>query len=870
MYKRIPTTSALSADPIGFEFMEDRRLLSAGVPTNVAPVFDPVRALTVEQGKELGLRVTASDLDMLSATVRLTNGPYTCSAVLISPIHVLTAAHCVRDGETTVTFSDTAITRTVTSSVRHFRDDIAVLQLDAPVDIAPLALYRQSSEVGLQTFLSGYAAGAVHFGMNAVDNADSYLYFDVDPGEFSAGPGDSGGPALINGQVAGVASFTFADEFFYTRVSRYLSFIDSVVPANPASSPQALKFALVNGPAGAVFDPETATFSWTPGAQAAPGTHFATIRVTDNGSTPLSDELTLAIEVLPGQPAVDVGPDVELDEGGTFTSHGSYAFLAGPAVSASVDYGDGSGAQSLPFDPAGQTFQLSHLYFQSGSFRPTVTIIDSLGNAVTGSTGVAVDNVAPRADAGGPYVFIQGNPVVLDASRSFDPGKDIVLYEWGFELLDYFDEENPDDGEVIGTGALFTPVRYVNPGDFEMELRVTDADGARSVVPFLFHILANHPPSFDPIANRTVNEDSGRQNVPITGVLPGPPAAVYEAGQTVTLIATSSDPALIPNPTVTGSGPTRTLSYTPAANRFGTATITVIATDGQSAGNIFKRAFTVTVNPVNDADLSIHLTESSSPAGRLRTLTYTITVVNKGPDAADQVSIAAAIPAGTSFNSTSLFPATRDTAKVAWSLKSILAGAKTSFTMTVNVLSSAPSTLLSSAQVSTTSQEPSLADNFVTRATPVTNVGAFEVKTPSTVTAGQHVPIELGWTVPGGKWRELKTVDLRVLDDAGTVLWVRFDEAANTLSLFNPHTRRFGQGFAPGSSNVLSNGSATLHLRGSSVKASGPTSPTVVLTLDVSFSQQVVGSTFRLEAAATDDLGNIQDFELAASLGVLR
>ena len=66
--------------------------------------------------------------------------------------------------------------------------------------------------------------------------------------------------------------------------------------------------------------------------------------------------------------------------------------------------------------------------------------------------------------------------------------------------------------------------------------------------------------------------------------------------------ATSSDTALIPNPSVSYSSPgeTGTLSFTPVANAFGAATITVKVSDGQAGNNFVERTFTVTVNPVND------------------------------------------------------------------------------------------------------------------------------------------------------------------------------------------------------------------------------------------------------------------------------
>ena len=65
--------------------------------------------------------------------------------------------------------------------------------------------------------------------------------------------------------------------------------------------------------------------------------------------------------------------------------------------------------------------------------------------------------------------------------------------------------------------------------------------------------------------------------------------------------ATSSNPALIPTPTVTYTSPdtTGSLTFTPAASASGSATVTVTVNDGAASNNIVSRSFTVAVNHVN-------------------------------------------------------------------------------------------------------------------------------------------------------------------------------------------------------------------------------------------------------------------------------
>ena len=108
----------------------------------------------------------------------------------------------------------------------------------------------------------------------------------------------------------------------------------------------------------------------------------------------------------------------------------------------------------------------------------------------------------------------------------------------------------------------------------------------------------NDPPSFDSIANQTIGEDPGAQTLNITNISAG--GGSDEAGQTVTLTAVSNDPSIVPTPVISGTGATRTLTYTPAPNANGTVTILVTADDGQSVNHTFSRTFTITVTAVND------------------------------------------------------------------------------------------------------------------------------------------------------------------------------------------------------------------------------------------------------------------------------
>lgn len=93
----------------------------------------------------------------------------------------------------------------------------------------------------------------------------------------------------------------------------------------------------------------------------------------------------------------------------------------------------------------------------------------------------------------------------------------------------------------------------------------------------------NDAPTLDAIADPAdVSVDAGQQTVPLTGIGAG-------GGETQTLVvgAVSSNPSLIPNPSVVYTSPNSSGSvrYTPAAGITGTATISVTVTDGGGTAN---------------------------------------------------------------------------------------------------------------------------------------------------------------------------------------------------------------------------------------------------------------------------------------------
>jgi hypothetical protein len=220
---------------------------------------------------------------------------------------------------------------------------------------------------------------------------------------------------------------------------------------------------------------------------------------------------------------------------------------------------------------------------------------------------VVVRDVVRRAVVGfllgGCLIFAQSNAFATQSvSLAWDPSPDtnVVGYKVYYgvasrtytNIVDVGDVTNTTiSGLVEGTTYYFAVTAYNILGmesDFSAEVSYTVPVSTGT---------GNQPPTLNPIANLTINENAGLQTVNLTGITSGSSNEV----QTLTVTAISSNIGLIPNPTVnyTSPGTNGTLTFTPVANANGSATITVTVNDGGASNNIVTQTFTVTVNAVN-------------------------------------------------------------------------------------------------------------------------------------------------------------------------------------------------------------------------------------------------------------------------------
>ena len=160
-------------------------------------------------------------------------------------------------------------------------------------------------------------------------------------------------------------------------------------------------------------------------------------------------------------------------------------------------------------------------------------------------------------------------------------------------------------------------------------------------------------------------------------------------------------------------------------------------------------------------------------------------------------------------------------------------------------------------------------------------IGSFEVSPDgSRVSAGERVDYALTWTVPPDRiWRNLQTLDFRLRRGDDSAIWLRWEMAGDIFRLCESTGRpgegnaddrivTCGPGFAAGSPEVLETPDVRLYLADTRVIGSGPTGQSVTLHLPLEF-LGAAGHSYLVELAATDDLGQSDDFAEASTVLVL-
>ena len=296
------------------------------------------------------------------------------------------------------------------------------------------------------------------------------------------------------------------------------------------------------------------------------------------------------------------------EDGGTTQAAGVYAQLyssSGVAQGGNTAISTGGAANpSVAMEPTGQ-------FAFAWQFPQPVSLVDSQG-IETQRFDASGNSLSGVVQLNTPEHYFQVNPAgAIDSEGDFV----VACSSYGqggtaSSLATILTQRINSTGTLIGA-TQFTPSTQTGDnqrlpsvandpnGDTMIvwESKPSATNSAQDVYGRLYNHV-NDAPTINTPSPVSINENAGQQTVNLSGITAGGGET-----QTLTLTASSNNSALI-NPSVTYTSPnsTGTVKFTPVANSFGTATITVTVMDngGTQNGGVDTTSvqFTVTVNQV--------------------------------------------------------------------------------------------------------------------------------------------------------------------------------------------------------------------------------------------------------------------------------
>ncbi|HEX6165048.1 MAG TPA: PKD domain-containing protein, partial [Vicinamibacterales bacterium] len=240
----------------------------------------------------------------------------------------------------------------------------------------------------------------------------------------------------------------------------------------------------------------------------------------------------------------------------------------GSIASYTWDFQDGSAVTTIDAPTATTT----HTFSSLGTFNVLLTVADQNGITASATCPVSVidGNLPPSVDAGGPYNFCAGAPMILDASGSADPEGGALSFAWDLGGPLNF---SPVDSTAASFNAASAFASFA-PGTYQIGLRVTDDSGHSTTV---FPNVTIHAADNAAFCNTPPD-----LTVPDNITTP----ATSAAGAAVTFEVTGND---------AGDGPLTPSCSHASGSVFAIGTTTVSCTVTDSGGLTAEKSFTVTV-----------------------------------------------------------------------------------------------------------------------------------------------------------------------------------------------------------------------------------------------------------------------------------
>ncbi len=470
----------------------------------------------------------------------------------------------------------------------------------------------------------------------AYTGPDSFSYTVSDPA------GHSSGPATVSlvvtpvndAPVLGALGPQSGDEEVLLTFTVGATDID--LPAN------ALTYTLAGTiPAGAVIDPTTGDFTWTP-AESQDGTYTFDVVVTDDGTPNLSDTETITITVndVNVAPVLDaIGPQ-DGDETTLFSFTATTMDIDLPANGLTYTLA-GAVPAGATIDPATGDFTWTPTEAQDGSYSFDVVATDDGTPNLTDSETITVIvneiNTTPVLDAIGPQSGDELTAISFAASAT--------------------DTDAPVDGLTFSLAGMIPVGAAIDPttGNFTWTPTETQ-DGT-----YTFDVVVTDDGTPNLSDSETITITVADVNLaPVLDAI-GPQAVDEEVLLTFTAGATDNDlPADLLTYTLAGTVPagatidpsTGNFTWTPTETQDGTYTFDVVVTDDGTPNLSDSETITVNVADVNEAPVLSAIGPQFGNESSLFSFTASASDPDDTPANGLTFSLTGTVPAGASIDPT--------------------------------------------------------------------------------------------------------------------------------------------------------------------------------------------------------------------------
>gem|GEM_PF-2151075 len=549
----------------------------------------------------------------------------------------------------------------------------------------------------------------------------------------------------------------------------------------------------------------TGILTYTP-ADDAFGTATITVTISDNvGATSASQTFIITLNAVNDAPSFSAGASQShlVNAGSITLTNWASSISPGPA---------NESAQTV-------SFTLSNNNNSLFSVQPTIsssgTLTYTLANAATGiaTVSVSITDNGGTANGGVNTSAVQTFTIEVSATPNTAPtaaGKTITITEDGtytFTSSDFNASYADADGDAFsgikivslpsnGTlrlngvdvvmnqiiapanlGSLtFIPAADENGTSYaSFNFQVSDGTAYSASYAIMFNVSAvNDTPAFTKGADQTIDEDAGAQTVNgwATAISPGP---ANENTQTISFNVSNSNNALFSvQPAISASG---VLTYTPAANAFGTATVTVTISDN-AGGTSTSQTFVITVNSVNDTpSFTKGADQTVDEDAVAQTVNGWATAISSGPVNENTQTVSFNV----SNNNNALF-----SLQPAISSTGVL-----TYTPAANEFGTATVTVTISDNAGGTSSS----QTFVITINPVNDIPSFTKGTDQTIDEDGGVQTINGWATaisPGPANENTQTVSFNVSNNNNALFSVQPAISSTGVLTFTPAADAFG------------------------------------------------------------------------------